>query len=116
MAEPPQDQLQVPGNLPLVPGKQVLLFPLWHCTGQIFALGSAALPRASQPRPALAGELLTPDTEAESRSHTNHGPYQREAASLELTLCSRDALQELGTLLRAGWGGAATAHGACRLW
>lgn len=115
MAEPLPDQVQVPGNLPLEPGKQQLLFPMCYCTAQIFALESAALPRAPQPRPAVAEKLLTPDTEAGSCSHTNHAPYCREAISLELALCSRDALQELGTLLGAGWGHAATARGACGL-
>lgn len=52
---PPPDRVRLPGNLPPEPGKPtLLLFPTCYCAVQIFALESAALPRAPQPRPALA--------------------------------------------------------------
>lgn len=74
MVEPPPapDQVRLPGNLPPELEKQtLLLFPMCYCTVQIFALESAALPQAPQPRPALAGRLLAPGTGDGSCSDAN---------------------------------------------
>lgn len=93
MAEPPLDRAGLPGSLPPEPGKQTpLLFPTCCCAVQIFALESAALPRAPQPRPVLAGRLLTPGTEdgscSDAKSCSLMKGNHRPRAGLTLRGCS----------------------------
>ena len=87
------DRVRLPGNLLPEPGKQtLLLFPTCYCTVQIFALESAALPRAPQPRLALAGRLLAPGTEDGSCSDAKPCSLlkanNRSGAGLVLRGCS----------------------------
>lgn len=102
-AAEPHGRVQLPGNLPLEPGKQILLlFPTCCCTGQIFVLESAALPRALQPRPALAPRLLAGTDPALTKALG----CREQPARAAFGACSLPAC----TLLRAA--GAATAVGS----